>query len=164
MKHFQVILDKPGKKELVIPLLEQGEEVEVWGLVRGEEKGEYELDIKVDHRVGKTKGIVMMRGIAKNGARVKVSGLIKIDEKAQDVDDFLEMRVLILDSNSWAVVEPRLEIEANQVKASHAATVNKISEEEMFYLTCRGMDKEKAEQLIVRGFLKEITDKIKINV
>ena len=90
--------------------------------------------------------------------------MIKIDKKAQEVDDFLEMRVLMLDDKSWAVVEPRLEIEANQVKASHAATVSKINEEELFYLASRGIDREEAEELIVDGFLKDITDKIKSNV
>jgi len=164
MKRKIVVLDKPGKKEVVIPLAKEGDEVEVLALVLGKEKGEYELSVVVDHKVGNTNGRVSVKGVAKNGAKVRVSGMIKIDKNAQGVDDFLEMRVLILDDKSWATVEPRLEIEANQVKASHAATVSRINEEELFYLTSRGMKKETAEELIVDGFLKDITDKIKINV
>lgn len=156
-----VILDKPGKKEVVIPLTKEGEEVEVLGLVMADGKGDYELNVVVDHKVGRTNGRVSIRGVAKNGAKVKISGMIKIDKKAQEVDDFLEMRVLILDNKSWAVVEPKLEIEANLVKASHAATVSKIDKEELFYLASRGVEKTMAEELIVKGFLKAITDKIK---
>jgi Fe-S cluster assembly protein SufD len=156
-----VILDKPGKKEVLVPLTKEGEEVEVLGLVMAEEKGDYELNVVVDHRVGRTNGRVSIRGVAKNGARVKISGMIKIDKKAQEVGDFLEMKVLILDSKSWAVVEPKLEIEANMVRASHAATVSMIDKEELFYLSSRGVDSVRAEELIVKGFLKAITDKIK---
>lgn len=163
MKH-KVILDKPGKKELVIPFLKKGEDIEILGLVIGEKPGDYELNVVMNHKVGETKGRVEIRGVAKNGARVKITGLIKIDKDAQKVDDFLEMRVLLLDDKSWAVVEPKLEIEANQVKASHAATVSNINEEEMFYLMSRGMNKERAEEMIVDGFLKGITDNIKNNV
>ena len=161
---YKVTLDKPGKKDVVVPFLKKGETAEVLGLVLGGKRGYYELNVIMEHKVGQTKGRVEIRGFAKNGARVKVTGLIKIDKKAQEVDDFLEMRVLMLDDKSWAVVEPRLEIEANQVKASHAATVSKINEEELFYLASRGIDREEAEELIVDGFLKDITDKIKSNV
>lgn len=163
MKHT-IVLDKPGKKELVVPFLQKGEDVEILGLVIGGKPGDYELSVVMDHRVGETKGRVEIRGVAQKGARVKITGLIKIDKDAQKVDDFLEMRVLLLDDKSWAVVEPKLEIEANQVKASHAATVSKINEEEVFYLMSRGVNKEKAEEIIVDGFLKGITDKIKNNV
>jgi Fe-S cluster assembly protein SufD len=160
MKRKIVILDKPGKKKVVVSLINEGEEVEVLGLVMGKEKGDYELGVVVDHKSSKTKGRVSIRGIAKSGAKIKITGLIKIDKNSQEVDSFLEMRVLILDNKSWATVEPKLEIEANLVKASHAATVSKIDEEQLFYLTSRGIKKEVAEGLIVTGFLKEITDKI----
>lgn len=164
MKRKVVILDKPGRKEVRISLTKEGREVELLGLVMAEKKGDYELVVVVDHRSGKTKGRVSIKGVARNGARVKISGLIKIDKDSQNVDDFLEMRVLILDNKSWATVEPKLEIEANLVKASHAATVSRLDEEQLFYLVSRGMKKEKAEKLLIKGFLREITDKIKNNV
>jgi len=51
------------------------------------------------------------------------------------------------------VSEPKLEIMANEVKASHAATVGRVDEEEMFYLLARGICRENAEKMIVEGFL-----------
>src|SRR3989344_3880073 len=101
MKRKVVILDKPGRKEVKIALTKEGREVELLGLVMAEKKGDYELVVVVDHRSGKTKGRVSIKGVARNGARVKISGLIKIDKDSQNVDDFLEMRVLILDNKSW---------------------------------------------------------------
>lgn len=155
-----IILSEPGKKNLVVDFGKEGEEVEVIGLVIADKPGDYYLKVLVDHKVGKTFGRVMIRGIAKNGARVQVEGMIKIDKNANGVDDFLEMRLLLLDGLSQAVAEPKLEIEANEVKASHAATVGKIDEEELFYLQSRGIIKSGAEKLIVTGFLNQVVDKI----
>ena len=156
-----IILDKPGTKELIVRLEEEREDMEVYGLVRAEEPGEYVLNILMDHLVGKNNGRVTIRGIAKNGAKVKINGMIKIRQGSDDVDDFLEMRVLLLDDKSMATAEPKLEIEANQVKASHAATVGRIDPEQLFYLKSRGISQTEAEKLIVDGFLEEIVSKMK---
>jgi len=155
-----IILDEPGKKELIVDFGKEGEEVEVLGLVLADKPGDYYMKIVVDHHVGKTFGRVMVRGVASNGARIQVEGMIKIDKEANGVDDFLEMRLLLLDSKSQAVAEPKLEIEANEVKASHAATVGKIDEEELFYLTSRGIDRTKSEELIVGGFLDQVLSRM----
>ncbi len=154
MKKINFVLTKPGKKEVVISFAKEGEEVELIGRVLGREAGDYLVNVVVDHKVGKTFGRVSIKGIAKGGARVTITGKIRIDEGAQGVDDFLEMRILILDDKSSAVAEPQLEIEANDVKASHAAAVGRIDEEQLFYLESRGLDRDNAENLIVEGFLK----------
>lgn len=153
MKKIKFVLEKPGTKKIVIPFEKEGEEVELEGRVLGREAGDYIVDVLVDHRVGKTFGRVSIKGIAKNGARVAVTGMIKIDKDAQGVDDFLEMRILLLDDKSSATAEPKLEIEANDVKASHAAAVGRIDKEQLFYLESRGMSNASAEELIVQGFL-----------
>lgn len=149
------LLDKPGKEEIVINFEKEGEEVELVGRILGKEAGDYIVNVLVDHKVGKTFGRVSIKGIAKNGARIAVTGKIKIDKEAQGVDDFLEMRILLLDEKSSATAEPQLEIEANEVKASHAAAVGQIDKEQLFYLESRGVDKEESERLIVEGFLAE---------
>ncbi len=155
-----IILSGPGKRELVVNFGKEGEEVEVLGLIIADQPGDYHLKVLVDHAVGKTFGRVVIRGIAKNGARIQVEGMIKIDKGADGVDDFLEMRLLLLDGKSQATAEPKLEIEANDVKASHAATVGRIDEEELFYLMSRGVGREGAERLIVDGFLNQVVSKM----
>lgn len=159
-KQEVIILNKPGERELVVSFDKMGSEEEILGLIVADQPGDYYLKILVDHKVGNTFGRVMIRGIAKNGARVRVEGMIKIDKQANGVDDFLEMKLLLLDAKSQAVAEPKLEIEANEVKASHAATVGKIDEEQVFYLESRGVKRAEAEGLIVDGFLSEVVTRI----
>ncbi len=159
-KQEVIIMKEPGRKELVVNFVKKGMEEEVLGIIIADQPGEYYLKVIVDHKVGKTFGRVMIRGVVKNGARVQVEGLIKIDKEANGVDDFLEMRLLLLDGNSSAVAEPKLEIEANEVKASHAATVGRVDEEQLFYLTSRGVSRKDAEGLVVKGFLDQVISKI----
>lgn len=160
MKQTVIILDKPGKRKVKMDFLHHGEEKELVGLILGNQKGVYDLEVIVNHKKGLSFGRVMIRGIAKNQANVKVTGTIIIGKKAQGVDDFLEMKLLILDSQSQAMAEPKLEIEANEVKASHAATVGQVEPEQLFYLRSRGLPVSQAEDLLVKGFLSEVVEKI----
>ena len=152
----RVVIRKPGVRRINLEFLDEGEEKELVVVVRGEERGEYQLDVVSEHRVGRTFGRVIVRGIAKNGAKVMVSGLIRIADQAQGVEDFLEMKLLVLDGKSGAIAEPKLEILANEVKASHAVTVGRVDEEQIFYLSARGICRENAEKMVVEGFLRDV--------
>lgn len=151
IKRFK--LDKPGEIDLVIPFLVSHEEQEVLGIISATEPGDYKVRVVADHQVANTFGRVVIKGVAVNGARVTVDGMIKIGKEARKTDSFLDMRILLLDKKSSAVAEPKLEIENNDVRASHAATVGKIDEEQLFYMETRGVSKTEAEKLIIKGFL-----------
>jgi|SRR5258706_1520046 len=153
-------LDKPGKIDLVVPFLVDGEQIEVYGMVEADQPGEYRVTVLSDHVAKRTFGRVVIKGVASNGAKVSVDGMVKIGKEATKTDSFLEMRILLLDKKSSAVVEPKLEIENNNVKASHAATVGKIDEEQIFYLTSRGVSEDDSKRLIIDGFLKEIKEMV----
>lgn len=144
---------KPGVYEVLVPFNKTGMEREWVGILRAETRGEYELVVVAQHSALNTKGRITVRAIASNGAQIKLLGMIKIDKKAQGTDNFLELRVLLLDNESRATADPQLEIEANEVRAGHAASVSKIDEVQVLYLMSRGLDKRVAEDEIVRGWL-----------
>lgn len=145
--------DKPGKWEVVIPFEKEGDEISWLGVIDAREPGEYELRVVADHVAQKTKGRITVKAVAGAGARVKITGMIKIRKEAQETDDFLELRVLTLDKTARAIAEPELEIEANNVKASHAASVGQVDKEQILYLMSRGLSEEIAKEQIVTGFL-----------
>lgn len=145
--------DRPGKWEVVIPFEKIGEEMTWVGIVDAREPGEYELLVIAEHKVEKTKGRIAVRAVVGENANVKIRGIIRIAKEAQETDDFLELRVLTLDESARATVEPELEIEANNVKASHAATVGQIDEEQLLYLQSRGLSVVRAREEIVNGWL-----------
>ena len=117
------------------------------------EPGEYELRVVADHKVAGTKGRITVKAVAGKDAHVKLFGMIKIRKEAQETDDYLELRVLTLDKTARAVAEPELEIEANNVRASHGASIGPVNVEQILYLMSRGMSEERAINEIVGGFL-----------
>jgi len=154
------VMDKPGKRRIRVEMESPSEEQEVLVLVMGIEKGIYELDLAVRHKTGSNTGKVEIRGIAKNGAQIKSCGMIRIEEGAQRVEDFLEMRFLILDEISQAEAVPQLEIMANDVKASHAASVGRLDDEQLFYLMSRGLSRDRSEEVLVEGFLAGVRERM----
>jgi Fe-S cluster assembly protein SufD len=146
--------DQPGKYEVTIPFVKVGEKSEWVFTIDGRAPGEYELRVVAEHTVSDTEGRVTLRAVAGKGAVVRLFGMIKIGKRAQRTNDFLELRILALDKSARGVVEPELEIEANNVKASHAASVGQVDSEQLQYLMSRGLRQAQAEDLIVEGFLR----------
>ena len=144
---------KPGKWKVVILFEKRGEEKEWDGIIDARGEGEYELLVVADHRVGETRGRVTVKTVVGRNARVKIRGVIKIAKKAQETENFLEMRGLMLSSTSQVMAEPELEIEANNVKASHAASVGPVDSEQIGYLRSRGLSEAEAIDKIVLGWL-----------
>lgn len=146
--------DKPGKWEVNIPFEKEGEGIAWVGIIDAREAGEYELRVVADHKVAGTTGRITIKAVAGKDAHVIVYGMIRIRKEAQNTDNYLELRVLTLDKTARAVAEPELEIEANNVKASHGASVGPVDREQILYLMSRGLSSDKAKEEIVNGWLK----------
>jgi len=74
----------------------------------------------------------------------------------------MDNRNLLLDPSADANSMPGLEILANDVKCSHGATVGQLDEDSLFYIMSRGIPQERAERLVVMGFLGEILLKVSL--
>lgn len=154
MKRITEKYDKPGKYTVEIPFRSAGEQKEWLGIVDARMPGVYTLDVTALHTAPETGGRITVRGVVGRGASLDLSGLIKITKDAQHIDDFLELRVLLLDKTSHATAEPKLEIEADDVKASHAASVGKIDDELILYLQSRGLAEDAAREEVIKAWLQ----------
>ncbi|MFA6518389.1 MAG: SufD family Fe-S cluster assembly protein [Candidatus Shapirobacteria bacterium] len=96
---------------------------------------------------------LVMRAVVEEGGYLEMKGKIVIGKNIADVDVFLEQRVLLMGVGARAVVIPELEIESNEVKAGHATSVGQIDQEQLFYLTSRGLTRELAVKLLIEAFL-----------
>lgn len=146
--------NKPGEYKVEIFFKTAGEQKEWLGIVDARKPGQYRLEVAALHTAAETGGKITVRGVVGKGATLDITGMIKISRAAWKVDDFLELRVLLLDPLARATVEPKLEIEADDVRASHAASVGKIDETQLLYLMTRGISREAAEMLVIQGFLQ----------
>ena len=114
-------------------------------------------------------GHILQHGVILDRATLTFNGIGHIIKGAKGADAQQESRVLMLSETARGDANPILLIDENEVTAGHAASVGRVDPEQMFYLLSRGIEKEEAERLVIRGFLgavitaiplKEIRDEL----
>ncbi len=105
---------------------------------------------------------LLYKGALKERSRSEYSGLIKVMPGAQGTDAYQANRNLVLSEDALARSIPQLEIEANEVRCTHGATVSPVEEEHLFYLMSRGIDRVTAQKLVVFGFFGDVLDRIRV--
>lgn len=105
---------------------------------------------------------LLYKGALKERSTSEYSGLIKVAKGAQGTDAYQANRNLVLSEDAMARSIPQLEIEANEVRCTHGATVSPVEEEHLFYLMSRGIDRVTAQKLVVFGFFGEVLDRIRV--
>ena len=125
-------------------------------------QGKQHLDIDtLMHHIGlATGGDLLLHGAVKDKGRSVFTGLIKIDKTGQQTNSYLKNENLILDPTARSDSIPSLEIDANDVRASHGATISKIDEEYIFYLMSRGISRNTAVRMVVEGFFHKVFDRM----
>ena len=138
----------------------QGSQCSNIGVFLGKEKEHIDFTTNVYHNAKNTTNDILVDGILKGESSSVYRGLIKIEKQAQKTYSFLANHILKLGEKTLANSIPSLKIDANDVKASHGATVGQINEEHLFYLMARGLSRAEAERLIVEGFFEPVIQKI----
>jgi Fe-S cluster assembly protein SufD len=126
--------------------------------------GHQMLDFRTlqDHDAPNTRSDLLFKGAVEDTAQSVYSGLIRIRPEAQKSVAFQTNRNLVLTEGADARSVPNLEIEADDVKCSHASTVGPVDDEQLYYLATRGVPPEEAERLIVLGFFDDVFDRLPV--
>lgn len=144
-------ISNPGTYKFVLD--REGQELELVGRFRASGNDIKKWDIEIIHAAPKTSSKTNIKGVVDGNGQAFVNGIIKVLPEAAGTNAFLEERILLLSPNAKAEAIPNLEIKTDDVKCSHAATIGKIDEEELFYLQSRGISEIQAKEMIVEGFL-----------
>lgn len=111
------------------------------------------LNINIDHKTGNNKAYVEIKTVLYGESVFNFEGLINISKKAHLVDSYLKQNNLVASVNSICNTSPQLKIGADNVKASHGATISGFNSEELFYLQSRGYNLDVAKNLLSESFL-----------
>lgn len=124
-------------------------------------RDEQHIDLisNVDHNVGNSRSQTTVKSAATGRGQGRYIGNIRIVPHAQGTESWLHDDALLLSKKAHIDSVPALEIAANDVKAYHGATVGAIDEEQIFYMTSRGIDRESAEKMIALGFFEPAIDR-----
>jgi Fe-S cluster assembly protein SufD len=148
-----------GKVRMETKLGGPGSSAKVTGAYAGAGRQHLDFDTTQEHAAPHTTSDLAFRGVLTDRATAVWRGMIRVDPGAQQTDAFQESRNLLLSKRAHADAIPGLEIEANDVRCTHAAAVAQIDPEQLFYLRTRGMPLPQAERLIIDGFLQELAER-----
>lgn len=121
---------------------------------------EQDTGAKMIHIGSHTESNVISKSIASNGGNASYRGLVDIKKSADHSYSMVKCDTLILDDKSKSDTIPTNKCENTTSSIEHEATVSKVSDENLFYLMSRGLDKEKATELIVLGFIDKFRQEL----
>jgi len=137
-----------------------GAEARVSGFFFADKNQFFDLDTQQNHNAPLTNSNLLFKGAAKDDARTLWQGMIKSLPKMQKIDGYQVCRNLVLSEDARMDSIPGLEIEADDVACSHAATFGTLEEELIFYLMSRGITRPQAQLMVIDGFFDELLQRI----
>ncbi len=115
---------------------------------------------KVIHAAPHTSSRITSKSISKAGGRASYRGLVKVYPNAVKSKVSVECDALLIDEASRSDTYPTMEIDADDVRIEHEARISKVAEEQLFYLTSRGLTEDEARLLIINGFIEPFTKEL----
>lgn len=152
--------DSPKQHRIVVEQQGEGCTTEVYGAAFLHHTDKVEIETHVNHAVGGGQSNQLIKFVLEDYAKGRFVGDLKIAPDAQQTIAHQTNRNLLLSDDAEMRTLPQLEIYADDVQASHGATTGQLDTSAIFYMQQRGIGKQKARQLLVDAFIKEVINTI----
>ena len=136
-----------------------GADARVTGAYATRGRQHIDFDTTQEHAAPNTTSDLAFRGVLQGRSSAVWKGNIIVDPGAQKTDAFQESRNLLLSKRAHADAIPGLEIQANDVRCTHAAAIAQVDPEQLFYLRSHGLPDEIAKRLVIEGFLSALVER-----
>ena len=133
---------------------------EMLGIFFADETQHFDHRTEQDHAARNCTSDLLYKGALRDESSGVYSGWVHVRPGAQKTNAMQTSRNILLSEGAFGRAIPNLEIEANDVRCGHAASVGPVEEEQLFYLMSRGIPRDEAERLIVFGFFNEVLERI----
>ncbi|MFP6587904.1 MAG: Fe-S cluster assembly protein SufB [Pirellulaceae bacterium] len=148
MKYPAVYMMEPGAHGEILSIAFSG-------------KGQHQdAGAKLVHVAPNTTGQIISKSISKDGGRSSYRGLVRVEKGAHNAKNNVVCDALILDADSRSDTYPYIEVMEQDVSIGHEASVSRIGEEQLFYLTSRGLSEAEASAMIVNGFIEPLVKEL----
>jgi Fe-S cluster assembly protein SufD len=151
-----------GKSRMEAHLNGPGSNVKLTGAYFVDGSQQIDYDTYQLHAAPNAVSDLYFKGVLADKAHAVWRGMIAVAPGAQGTDAFQNNRNLVLTRGAHADSVPGLQIEANDVRCTHASTTSKVDAEQLFYLQARGIDRDNAVREIVRGFYSDVLERIEV--
>jgi Fe-S cluster assembly protein SufD len=136
-----------------------GADARVTGAYASHARQHIDFDTTQEHAAQSTTSDLAFRGVLEGRSTAVWKGNIIVDPGAQKTDAFQESRNLLLSKRAHADAIPGLEIQANDVRCTHAAAIAQVDPEQLFYLRSHGLPEDAAKRLVIEGFLAALVER-----
>ena len=148
-----------GHVRMETKLAGEGADARVTGAYAPHGRQHIDFDTNQEHAAPNTTSDLAFRGVLQDRSTAVWKGNIIVDPGAQKTDAFQESRNLLISKRAHADAIPGLEIQANDVRCTHAAAVAQVDPEQLFYLRSHGLGEEVAKRLVIEGFLSALVER-----
>ncbi len=125
-------------------------------------KQRYDFESNLIHNSPDSTGSTQARGVLRDESQSIFKGMIKIVKAAKNSRSYLAHHAMLLDRSAKSDGIPGLEIDNNEVKATHSASVAQIDDEQLFYLRARGLSLDEAKKMVVLGFFEPVLSRVPV--
>lgn len=146
-----------------IALIGENAEVLLNGVWMLRDKREAHANVFIEHQAPHCRSFQLFKGVLNDFSRSSFEGKIMVRRPAQKTEAFQLNNNLLLSDHAHADSKPNLEIFADDVKASHGATVGQLDPEQLFYMKTRGFDEAAAKNMLVYGFCEQVIEMIPLS-
>ncbi|HWD70212.1 MAG TPA: Fe-S cluster assembly protein SufD [Solirubrobacteraceae bacterium] len=153
---------KSGHVLMQTRLAGEGAEARVTGAYATHGSQHIDFDTTQEHAAPNTTSDLAFRGVLQGRSSAVWKGNIIVDPGAQKTDAFQDSRNLLISKRAHADSIPGLEIQANDVRCTHAAAVAQVDPEQLFYLRSHGLPEDEAKRLVIEGFLAALVERFEV--
>ena len=147
---------KLARIDIVVDLAGQRSDVALNGLYLSRGSQHVDHHTLVNHLVPNTKSSQLYKGILADTSRAVFNGAVRVHRDAQLTQAYQMNRNLLLSSEAEIDTKPELQIDADDVKCAHGASIGQLSTEQLFYLTSRGLPPAEAQRILVQAFADDV--------
>ena len=148
------------KNEINCNLKEKFSSAFVNGIFSLDDENQHEIRTKINHLNENTKSYQLIKGVINDQSKAVYQGKIYVDSTAQKTDGYQLSKAILLNDKTEFNAKPELEIYADDVKCSHGSASGSLNENSIFYLRSRGLNYQEAKNLLIKGFLLDVVEKI----
>lgn len=145
-------------------LNEENGDCELRGLFDLAGTNEAHVSVLVEHRAPHCRSRQHFKFVNQDKSRSSFEGKIYVHPLAQKTESYQLNQNLLLSDEASVVAKPNLEIFADDVKASHGATISQLNAEDLFYFRTRGFSEAQAKELLRQGFCQELLNDLPIGI
>lgn len=134
----------------------------MYGVGFAEKSQQFGQFTKQHHKTGNTTSDLLFKNVLRDSAVINYAGVIKVEKNANGTNAYQANRNLVLDDKVKCDTKPILEIESNQLRCTHGATVGRLEDQHLFYLRARGLREEQAREVLLEAFLEPVLARIQV--